>query len=203
MPTPADRTPFRRMVAGSVAGISVLPFTYPFELARVRMAILNQRDLGQNHLVTLLRTIYNERVALAPGGLSNFYRGFAVTLAGTIPYRGGIFLAWESLNESSRHLLSSSLRERHRHPINLVIGALAGATAQIVTYPIEVVRRMQQASGHNSIQPLGVGQTVKQIWRTSGWRGFYFGLGVGLLKQVPMHSVSLATWQAAKRFLGI
>ncbi|CAA7260318.1 unnamed protein product [Cyclocybe aegerita] len=206
MPTPPDQTPFRRMVAGSIAGVSVLPITYPFELARVRMAITTQRLAGRPSISQVFRHIYNEKPLLTPGGMANFYRGFAVTLAGTIPYRGGIFLAWETLNQYSNRHLSARFRERHRHKLHLLIGAIAGTSAQIITYPLEVIRRIQQAGGHglsNSNQPLGVCHTMSTIWRLNGWRGYYVGLGIGLIKQVPMHSISLSVWQAAKTVLGI
>jgi solute carrier family 25 protein 16 len=155
-----------------------------------------------------IRSIYTEPSVL-PLGILHFYRGFAVSLLGTIPYRGGIFLVWETLKSQSQQHLSPEFRERNRHRLNLTIGALAGASSQIATYPLEVIRRHQQASGRigsGLIHPerfLGFKETVSIIWKSGGWKGFYAGLGVGLIKQVPMHSISLAAWQAAKRVLDI
>jgi solute carrier family 25 protein 16 len=113
-------------------------------------------------------------------------------------------MVWETLKSQSRERLSPEFRENNRHRLNLTIGAIAGATSQIVTYPLEVIRRYQQASGkHNAQHFVGFRETVRIIWLAGGWRGFYTGLGVGLIKQVPMHSISLAAWQAAKRILDI
>lgn len=207
MPTASDQTSFRRLIAGSIAGVSALPITYPFELVRVRMAVATQHSSLQPTLLTLIRSIYKEHLhtPLVPGGLRNFYRGFVVTLAGTVPYRGGIFLVWETLNQRSREWFSPSSRAANQHKLHLIIGAIAGTTAQIATYPLEVVRRIQQASGHasGSQRAFGIWETVVTIQRTSGWRGFYTGLGIGLVKQVPMHSISLSVWQAAKKLLDI
>ncbi|KAK0201863.1 putative LEU5-mitochondrial coenzyme A transporter-member of the mitochondrial carrier family [Desarmillaria ectypa] len=208
MPTPSDQTSFRRLIAGSIAGVSALPITYPFELLRVRMAVATQHSSLQPTILTLIRNVYGEHLhhtPLVPGGLRNFYRGFVVTLAGTVPYRGGIFLVWETLNQYSRERLSSSFRAANQHKLHLIIGAIAGTTAQIATYPLEVVRRIQQASGHasGSQRAFGIWEMVVTIQRTSGWRGFYTGLGIGLVKQVPMHSISLSVWQAAKKLLDI
>ncbi|KAK0187949.1 mitochondrial carrier [Armillaria mellea] len=188
-------------------GVSALPITYPFELVRVRMAVATQHSSLQPTLLTLIRSIYKEHLhtPLVPGGLRNFYRGFIVTLAGTVPYRGGIFLVWETLNQCSREHFSPSFRAANQYKLHLIIGAIAGTTAQIATYPLEVVRRIQQASGHagGSRRAFGIWETVVTIQRTSGWRGFYTGLGIGLVKQVPMHSISLSVWQAAKKLLDI
>ncbi|TRM61445.1 mitochondrial carrier domain-containing protein [Schizophyllum amplum] len=214
MPTPALETSFRRTLVGAVAGVSVLPITYPFELIRVRMAMEASSDSRPN-LRAVLRSIYSYEASLNPvssrGTILHFYRGFVVSAVGTVPYRGGIFLVWETLNARARETLSPEFRARNRHTLNLAIGAIAGTSAQIVTYPLEVIRRMQQASGYflaaAGMQPMkdqyAFKTTVLKIWRTSGWRGYYAGLGIGLVKQVPLHSISLSVWQAMKQLLDI
>jgi solute carrier family 25 (mitochondrial carrier protein), member 16 len=187
------------------SGVSVLPITYPFELVRVRMALETKGGRDRPPLINVFRTIYSEPNGngFKLSGVFNFYRGFLVTFVGTVPYRGGIFLVWETLKQESTIYLSPEFRNTHRNKLNLTIGAIAGTTSQIVTYPLEVVRRMQQASGRSALQHLGFREAVVSIWRTTGWKGFYTGLGVGLVKQVPMHSISLAVWQAAKRILDV
>lgn len=210
IPSESHATPIRRLIAGSIAGVSVLPFTHPFELVRVRMALKTKHSRTQPNLVSVFRGIYKEPTPYprSLGGITNFYRGFVVTFVGTVPYRGGIFLVWETLNSQIRQKLSPSVHEANRHKIHLVVGAIAGTTSQIVTYPLEVIRRIQQASGHGSngsrmISSPSFRKTALDVWRTAGWRGFYAGLGIGLIKQVPMHSISLSVWQAAKRILDI
>ncbi|KAL1739845.1 mitochondrial carrier domain-containing protein [Schizophyllum fasciatum] len=214
MPTPAFETPFRRTLVGAVAGVSVLPITYPFELIRVRMA-MEADPRSKPDLRAVLRSIYSYEASLNPvssrGTILHFYRGFLVTAVGTVPYRGGIFLVWETLNARARDTLPPEYRSQHQHKLHLAIGAIAGTTAQIVTYPLEVIRRMQQASGYwlaaAGVQPMkdqyAFRNTVAKIWRTSGWRGYYAGLGIGLVKQVPMNSISLSVWQAMKSILEI
>lgn len=165
----------------------MLPITYPFELVRVRMALQSASE-GHARLLPVLRGIYREHPSVPFGGLVPFYRGFFVTVIGTVPYRGGIFLVWETLNAYSCELFSPSFRATHQHKLHLAIGAIAGTSAQIATYPLEVVRRMQQASGSlNMRKRMGFRDTVRMVWQTGGWKGFYAGLGTGLVKQVPMH----------------
>ncbi|KAL1682021.1 mitochondrial carrier domain-containing protein [Schizophyllum commune] len=214
MPTRELETPFRRTLVGAVAGVSVLPITYPFELIRVRTAMEADPTVKPD-LRAVLRSIYSYEASLNPvssrGTILHFYRGFMVTAIGTVPYRGGIFLVWETMNAWARDKLSPEFRAQNQHKIHLAIGAIAGTTAQVVTYPLEVIRRMQQASGYwlaaAGVQPMknqyAFKSTVQKIWRTSGWRGYYAGLGIGLVKQVPMNSISLSVWQAMKSVLDI
>ncbi|KDQ61708.1 hypothetical protein JAAARDRAFT_123771 [Jaapia argillacea MUCL 33604] len=205
MPSDGKQTPARGLVAGALAGLVVLPVTYPFEVVRVRMAVETQRTHVKPKLTSVFSKIYREPPSSIPfGGLLHFYRGFAVTAVGTIPYRGGIFLVWETLNAYSRQWFTPEFHGAHLSSIHLVIGALAGTGSQIATYPLEVIRRVQQASGSvGSGSRLGSREVVTSIWRRSGWKGYYAGLGIGLVKQVPMHSISLSVWQASKRFLGV
>ena len=220
MPTPDTQTPFRRLLAGAIpgtlplpslmtscqpsTGLAAMPVIYPFELIRVRMAIETKNYTKRLSPWTAIHTIWKEGHSngrITPLPILNFYRGFTVSALGTIPYRGGIFLVWETLNAYSRKALKPETLKSHQSRIHLLVGAIAGTTSQIVTYPLEVVRRTQQA--HGGPRMIGMHETVRRIWRSGGWRGFYVGLGVGLMKQVPMHSISLTVWQVAKRLLDI
>jgi len=129
-----------------------------------------------------------------------FYRGFTVTVIGMIPYAGISFLSWGFLR-------SRLLPPRHKEatPIaDLCIGAVSGAIAQTSSYPFEVIRRRMQVGGITSPDRwLRWGETVKTIWRSSGWRGFYVGLSIGYLKAVPMTAVSFTVWQGCKRLFNM
>ncbi|KAF7321770.1 Mitochondrial carrier protein [Mycena kentingensis (nom. inval.)] len=208
MPTPESQTSVRRLTAGAITGMSAMPFTYPFELIRVRMAVETTAINARPTPWSAVRGIMAE--GRSSGGVTSlmpflhFYRGFAVSLLGTVPYRGGIFLVWETLHAQARSKLSPSTLKANKSRIDLVFGAVAGTVAQVATYPLEVIRRTQQASGKGTPnRMIGFRETVRSVWAVAGWRSLFTGLGIGLFKQVPMHAISLATWEAAKRALEI
>jgi len=208
MPTPEYQTSLRRLTAGAITGISAMPFTYPFELIRVRLAVETAQATIRPTPWSAIRGIMAEgRSSTGFTGLVpflHFYRGFTVSLLGTVPYRGGIFLVWETLNAQARSSLSPATLQANQTRIHLVIGAIAGTVSQISTYPLEVIRRTQQASGKGCPnRMIGFLETVRIIWVPAGWRGFFTGLGIGLVKQVPMHAISLTAWQLAKKALNI
>jgi solute carrier family 25 (mitochondrial carrier protein), member 16 len=113
-------TPFRRLISGSLAGITSVFFTYPLEVIRVRLAFETKRD-SRSSLSRICRQIYNERpwvsssvtpsssaaapvvnsiAAAKPNyGLSNFYRGFSPTLVGMLPYAGMSFLTHDTIGD--------------------------------------------------------------------------------------------------------
>ncbi|KAI9375642.1 mitochondrial carrier [Aspergillus egyptiacus] len=126
IPSADKETPFRRLVSGSMAGITSVFFTYPLELIRVRLAFETKKS-SRTSLVDIFRQIYGERVAppkelpasqgSSPGaagagavsattksivpssGLANFYRGFLPTLLGMLPYAGISFLTHDTVGD--------------------------------------------------------------------------------------------------------
>ncbi|KAG9013945.1 hypothetical protein FRB94_004324 [Tulasnella sp. JGI-2019a] len=144
-----------------------------------------------------------------------FYRGFSVTLIGIIPYAGTSFLVYGSLRslvynskwwrrESIGPVSSGKPPRRTSAMIDLWIGALSGAISQTVSYPFEVVRRRMQVGG--LIRPgawMGWQETVMDVWRRRGFRGFYAGLTIGYVKVVPMTAISFMVWEWGKAVLGV
>ncbi|KIY53998.1 mitochondrial carrier [Fistulina hepatica ATCC 64428] len=214
IPRREAETNFRRFAAGALAGVTSVFFTYPLELIRVRMAF-QTRTYGKTDVrpsfTSAFREIYHEhaRTPTSAKSLLNkfplfkFYRGFTVTTVGIIPYGGTSFLTWDFLR--SKLLPRTPSGKKQSHPVaDLAMGAVAGATSQTASYPFEVIRRRMQVGGVT--QPdrwLRWGETIRTIWQTHGWRGFYVGLSIGYLKIVPMKAVSFTMWQVGKRILGI
>jgi len=229
MPTKESETGLRRFAAGAFAGTSSVLFTYPLELIRVRLAYDTRSSASislRPSLSNTISSIYREgnaplpklnspaptTIRLPPSRLFDlfpvlkFYRGFNVTILGMVPYAGTSFLVWGSLQSHffPRSDPNDPTTKPPRTVLNLVLGAVSGATAQTVSYPFEVVRRRLQIGG--LIRPtgwVGWGETVRDIWKRAGWRGFFVGLSIGYVKVVPMTAVSFASWEGGKRLLGI
>ena len=122
-----QETPIRRLVSGSLAGITSVFFTYPLELIRVRLAFETSKS-SRSSLTDMLRQIYGEQIKQPKGlgtvkeagstvaaaaesvtsttrkiipssGLANFYRGFTPTLLGMLPYAGVSFLTHDTVGD--------------------------------------------------------------------------------------------------------
>ena len=121
--SPAQETPIRRLLSGSLAGVTSVFFTYPLEVIRVRLAFETKRD-SRSSLSAICKRIYNEAPpplrpvsgpavlavtteavrAVAPrAGLANFYRGFSATMMGMLPYAGMSFLTHDTAGDILRH----------------------------------------------------------------------------------------------------
>ncbi|KAH7355401.1 mitochondrial carrier protein LEU5 [Rhexocercosporidium sp. MPI-PUGE-AT-0058] len=119
--SPAQETPIRRLLSGSMAGVTSVFFTYPLEVIRVRLAFETKRD-SRSSLSDICKRIYNEAppptkpitavpaavsdavMAVAPrAGLANFYRGFSATVLGMLPYAGMSFLTHDTAGDILRY----------------------------------------------------------------------------------------------------
>lgn len=167
MPTRAQETHVRQFMAGSLAGVTSVLFTYPLELVRVRLAYeVHHTGKERPSLRLTCSQIYNERAALQQRGISwrilNFYRGFLPTMAGMIPYAGVSFFTYYGLTNFARYNplatkytlvpldfdpnaseLTHQQQLRLRKPklktwAELLCGGLAGVIAQTSSYPLEV-----------------------------------------------------------------
>lgn len=190
-------------------------FTYPLDVIRVRMAFQNKSPHQPAPTFTrACSIIYNERLTASPVVVDSktyfnrfpilkFYRGFSVTVAGMIPYAGVSFLSWGFLR--SRFLPPDKAGHRPPTPMaDLLFGAVSGVIGQTASYPFEIVRRRMQVGGlTHPDRWLRWGETVRAVWTSGGWKGFYVGLSVGYLKVVPMTAVSFAVWQGSKRLLDV
>lgn len=246
IPSQDKETPFRRLISGSMAGITSVFFTYPLEVIRVRLAFETKHE-SRSSLSAICRRIYHEQItvrsvavttsqpalasavdAVTPrSGLTNFYRGFAPTLVGMVPYAGVSFLTHDTIgdwlrspslapyttipNSETSGPLSSFSRNSRRSSrsqltasAELFSGAMAGLISQTSAYPLEVIRRRMQVSGAvGDGHRLKMAETVRKIWLEKGFRGFWVGLTIGYVKVVPMVATSFFVYERAKWWLGI
>jgi solute carrier family 25 protein 16 len=239
IPSRDKETPFRRLISGSMAGITSVFFTYPLEVIRVRLAFETKHE-SRSSLSAICRRIYHEQITARSGttasavdavtprsGLTNFYRGFAPTLVGMIPYAGVSFLTHDTIGDwlrspslapyttihnSESSSPRSSLSKKKRRPsrpqltasAELFSGAMAGLISQTSAYPLEVIRRRMQVGGAvGDGHRLKMAETARKIWLEKGFRGFWVGLTIGYLKVVPMVATSFFIYERAKWWLGI
>ncbi|KAI6008674.1 mitochondrial carrier domain-containing protein [Pisolithus marmoratus] len=221
IPSKDHETNLRRFTAGALAGLTSVTFTYPLELIRVRMAfhsrITDQSARARPSFFRAMTDIYKEGAiaqtsAASPAGSTHifhrlpilkFYRGFTVTMVGMIPYAGTAFLTWDFLR-AHFYPVQDDISIRPGVLANLAIGAVSGAVAQTVSYPLEVTRRRMQVGGITRPDRwLGWGETVRAIYTSGGIRGFYVGLSVGYMKIIPMNGISFAVWQGCKWLMGL
>ncbi|PHH69790.1 hypothetical protein CDD80_6501 [Ophiocordyceps camponoti-rufipedis] len=218
IPSREYETPLRRLLSGSLAGVTSVFFTYPLEVVRVRLAF-ETKSQGQSSLKSICRQMYNEHRpgGQAAAGLVNFYRGFVPTVLGMLPYAGTSFLTHDTVSDLLRHpslAPHTTLPRSKNQPADkaaplrswaeLCAGGMAGLVSQTASYPLEVIRRRMQVGGAvGDGRRLRLGETTALIFRERGLRGFFVGITIGYIKVIPMAAVSFYTYERSKLLLGI
>lgn len=181
-----------RFLAGSMAGVAAVSFTYPLDLFRALIAY--DTTPGRYPLVTF-KTIVREM------SIQSMFRGYFPTVLGIFPYSGVSFLTFETLKQiiskgNENHSVAPSLK--------LLFGMISGAAAQTAAYPLDTFRRrVQLYAAARHLNPLhqvqmSYRQIVYGIYRENGWRGFYSGLTINYMKVAPATGISFLVYETLK-----
>eukprot|EP00045_Choanoeca_perplexa_P004005 m.34883 g.34883 ORF g.34883 m.34883 type:complete len:250 (+) comp12349_c0_seq15:528-1277(+) len=93
----------------------------------------------------------------------------------------------------------ASLSNRDLSPgPRFLAGALAGATAVAVTYPLDLVRAQLAIQTRLKLKHNGLGHALGSIWQLEGLAGLYRGLIPTLLGVVPYAGTSFYTYETIK-----
>lgn len=113
-------------------------------------------------------------------GLSGFYRGLIPSLVGVS--HGAVFFAvYEPLKSWRASMTHGADASTLDTLITTTVGKIIAASA---TYPYQVVRARLQTYNAGA-EYRGVRDTIEQIRRTEGFKGFYKGMGPGLARVLP------------------
>jgi solute carrier family 25 protein 16 len=204
--------PWRKLIAGSLAGTVSVTLTYPFDIIRARVAydlakhtadnqgMLNKRLFRSGLIVNAIRQLSRENSFFWPAG---FYQGFTPTILGIIPYAGVSFFTFET----AKNRLQQRFDGKPPSPLIFASGLVAGALGQTVAYPLDVLRRRLQiyrVSQHlpHSEYSKGLLAAAKAVFKEQGfWRGFYAGLSINYLKVAPASGISFLVYETLKRRL--
>lgn len=172
IPSESYETHWRRLLSGSLAGLSSVFVTYPMDLIRVRLAYVTEHK--KVRLNNIIKNIYNEAPSSTLSSKSylpkwfthwcNFYRGYVPTVIGMIPYAGVSFFAHDfihdilktpllapyaavDLSEDEEYII---IQNNQKTPLKawaeLFAGGIAGMASQTAAYPFEIIRRRLQVS---------------------------------------------------------
>ena len=191
---PAGKVAFStRFWAGYATLFFATLITHPLDTLRVRLSVTH----GEASTATMTRSI------IETGGIRALYQGFGVTLIGAGP-RGAVgFGVFETLKDVTSKY--EATKQMSPTTLKLVFGYLAGLCAETAIYPLDTVRRRQQALGTSS--PLGrLGQldvlkALGQVARSEGFMGLFKGLSLNLVKNPIATAVSFTVNDLVKEVL--
>ncbi|KAJ5073268.1 substrate carrier family protein a [Anaeramoeba ignava] len=177
----------QRLICGSLAGTIGLIFTYPFDVVKTRMTV-DSRYTGITD--TFAKIIQEE-------GIGGLFGGIIPSVVGVIPYEGGQFFAYGAIKS-----FWEGPEKRQLSVIeNLLVGSLAGAFGQTISYPFDVIRKrlqIQRKSGKQEYS--GMIDCAVKIVKDEGFTGLYKGNVPNLIKVLPYAALTFTTYEQVKKF---
>ncbi|KAF9267947.1 mitochondrial carrier [Marasmius fiardii PR-910] len=186
---PVKLTPFAAALAGALGGCFSTAVVYPLDVAKTQIqALPGSKDIS---MFTLLYRI------LKRDGLAGWYRGFGATMLNTFSMQYAYFFFYSFVRNSyitrlTRKLPAGAKLGPLSTATELLLGAVAGALAQIFTIPVSVIATRQQV-GRPESKKIEKGEEVnddsfmgvaKEIIEEEGVTGLWLGLKPGLVLTV-------------------
>jgi len=141
--------------------------------------------------------------------VTGLYRGFAVTAWREVPAFGLYFAAYDYIKDSVSDMLISS-RWNHTMPdsnahlwaASSLAGGFSGALTWALIYPFDVIKtRIQTAPLDTPIEKRRIVFIFRQVMHEHGWRFFFRGLGVTLLRAFPVNAIIFPVYEITLEYL--
>lgn len=180
-----------RLTIGGISGAIAQGTIYPMEVIQTRLAI-SPAGTYRGVLHAFSKIVRQE-------GYKALFRGITPCMVGIIPYAGLDIAAFELMREK--------LHERYDHrppPQHLLLaGMLSSTGAQLVAYPLGLIRTRLQAQGMGGVplQYSGMFDVIKKTLELEGIKGMYKGLTPNLMKIAPAAGISWFVFEESKRIL--
>ncbi|KAH6823655.1 ADP/ATP carrier 2 [Perilla frutescens var. hirtella] len=167
------------LASGGAAGASSQVIVYSLDYARTRLtndAKSVKKGGGEKQFNGLI-DVY--RKTLASDGIVGLYRGFNISLAGIIVYRGLYFGMYDSLKPV---VLTGNLQDNFLASFGLGWAVTNGAS--LAAYPIDTVRRRMMMTSGEAVKYRSSLDAFSQILKNEGARSLFKGGGANMLRAV-------------------
>ncbi|KAJ7650102.1 mitochondrial carrier domain-containing protein [Roridomyces roridus] len=182
---PVKLTPFGAAFAGALGGCFSTAVVYPLDVAKTRIQASKGKSKAEMSMFPILMRILEKE------GIMGWYRGFWATMLNTFSMQYAYFFFYSFVRGSYISRLTNKLPPGSPVPAlstaaELLLGAVAGALAQIFTIPVSVIATRQQVgkgkgSSNGDDSFLGV---AREIVEEEGVGGLWLGIKPGLVLTV-------------------
>lgn len=175
-------------VAGGVAKTCVAPLD--------RLKILYQTRPGNFQPMGVVRSLSS---ILRREGVCALYKGNMASVLRIVPFNAVSFVAYEQYKD---WILNECPTIGTRPMVDLFAGSLAGGTAVLCTYPLDLARTRLAFQDTNHPTPYkGIKDVCTRAFQTGGVQGLYRGLCPTLYKNLPYAGLKFFFYEMFKENL--
>jgi len=194
----------KSFICGSFAGTVQALVICPTEHIKCRLQI--QNNIGFKEQIFKGPFDAVDKI-LSSHGIRGLYRGFVCTGWREIPAFGLYFATYDLVKEKTTYILSKTLdggTEKDEVPGNdlrlwaasSLAGGVSGAFTWATIYPFDVIKTKIQTSPINTpTEKTRMLYITRQIMKQHGWRFFFRGLGVTVMRAFPVNAIIFPTYE--------
>ena len=186
---PAVDKKVRRFFAGGIAGVAAKTASAPLERSKI---MLQAGTASGNGAAAGAKPpgVFKLMADIARAeGVRGLWAGNGANALRVLPSKGILFMSNDMYKELLRSTGDGSTAHMGATPplASIAAGSLAGVTACICTYPLDLARA--RAAGHFNSRYQGIRGALARTVREEGFRGLYRGIGPTIAGAVPFEGV--------------
>ncbi|XP_027520097.1 mitochondrial coenzyme A transporter SLC25A42 isoform X3 [Corapipo altera] len=177
------------LMSGALAGAVAKTAVAPLDRTKIMFQVSSKRFSAKEAYRLIYRTYLNE-------GFWSLWRGNSATMVRVIPYAAIQFCA----HEEYKQLLGSyyGFQGKALTPFpRFIAGSLAGTTAAMVTYPLDMVRARMAVTPKEMYS--SIVHVFIRISREEGLKTLYRGFTPTILGVIPYAGLSFFTYETLKK----
>ena len=189
--------------AGFVSGILLTLLQNPIDVWRTRLQVQKKTASSSPSLLPGRGTGGTTSPMVSQGVLQSLItepklatRGLAMTATRQMPGNGFFFTIHEFLSMQAE--VYSSSYESHPTLSRLCVGGLTGILFNLIFFPFDVIKARMMVTTSSAGGPIQISRALLQ---EAGWRGFYRGLEVVLLRAFPVNAFGFLALQTSQDLL--
>ncbi len=194
-------SPLKSFICGSIAGSVQAVVICPSEHIKCRLQTQHTAgytDIKYKGSFDALDKILNSH------GVRGLYRGFACTAWREVPAFGLYFSTYSIIKDTANNLIAPNTSDQKKDDGNnlrfwlssSLAGGISGAFTWLVIYHFDVIKTRIQTSPLNTpIEKRRMHYIARQILNEHGWKYFFRGLGVTLLRAFPVNAIIFPTYE--------
>jgi solute carrier family 25 protein 42 len=184
--------PLENMFAGGLAGALAKTAVAPADRVKILYQVNPERHFSLSKAWHTGATIYKN------SGVLGLFRGNGAQLFRVVPYAA---LSYASFPVYQKQLGCLQGHKGDNFSTRFIAGAMAGATATVFTYPLDLLRARMAAHWNTNPRYTGLVSAVHTIVKEEGAWALLGGLRPSLLGILPYAGCSFAVFESIKSYL--
>ncbi|KAG5289538.1 peroxisomal adenine nucleotide transporter 1 [Histoplasma ohiense] len=196
-------SPLQSAIAGATGAVLANALVYPLDIVKTRLQVQIKPSKVENGHVPGGDTVHYDSTIdalnkiVADEGISGLYAGIHGSLLGVASTNFAYFY-WYTIVRTV-YMSSNRFQKPPGTAIELTLGAVAGAIAQVFTIPVSVITTRQQTQPKG--EKKGLFDTGREVIDSEdGWSGLWRGLKASLVLVVNP-AITYGTYQRLKDIL--